>query len=261
MIVAAIRTSTESEVDDIVKQIRSDESLEALAESLSKNVPLPSHADAGTLPGDFSDYVGKPAMDQSGVVRHFGPISSLGLVKHDAEAPPRILRHSEGWTNITSDSSFISHLLGLYFSWQHPFYVVFSKECFLHDMTKGRSKYCSALLVNCILALACGCSDRPEARTDPSDPHTAGDHFFAEAKRLLFEDETSSLTTVQALAIMGTREACCGRESNGFQYAGRCTRMALELGLHLSFTSSSDLTPTELEVRKITFWGCFTLDT
>lgn len=228
---------------------------------MSRNIPLPSRTDAGILEGDFSDYIGTPAIDHSGVIKHFGPISGLGLVKYVAEVPIRTPRRLEGWTSITSDPSLISHLLGLYFSWQHPFYVLFSKECFLHDMSKGYNKYCSPLLVNSILALACGCSDRREAWTDPSDPHTAGDHFFAEARKLLYEDDTSSLTTVQALAIMGIREACCGRESRGFQYAGRCTRMALELGLHLSFTSSSDLTPTEIEARKITFWGCFTLDT
>ena len=152
--------------------------------------------------------------------------------------------------------------MALYFCWSHPYYVLFSKELFLHDMARGRSKYCSPLLVNALLAVACAFSDRPDARTDPNDPGTAGDHFFAEARRLLQSNDSSNLTTVQALALMGLREASCSRDSSGYQYAGRCIRMAIELGLHLSFGADNNkLGPTELEVRNITFWGCFTYDT
>ena len=259
VIVASIRTSTDSEVADIVQQIRADENLEAIADSINKNMTLPCRSNSHTLEGDLSDVMGKRTLDGSGETRHFGHTSSLGLVS-DGEQLSRNYTVSNAWTTVTRDTGFVGHLMELYFCWQHPFYVVLSKECFVHDMSKGRSKYCSPLLVNALLAIACGFSDRPEARMNPLKPKTVGDHFFAEARRLLFEDEHSSLTTVQALALMGLREASCGRDSNGFQYAGRCIRMALELGLHLSFTAE-DLTPTEIEVRKITFWGCFTLDT
>ncbi|KAI9815128.1 MAG: hypothetical protein M1827_002971 [Pycnora praestabilis] len=263
VIVASIRSSCDAEVADIVSQIRADENLEAIADSLRRNVTLPSRSESQSLEGDFSDFMGKPSVDQLGETRHFGHTSSLGLVAHEEGLPLRTNVLTESWTRVTRDAEFVGHLMGLYFCWQHPNYVLFSKECFLHDMARGRTKYCSALLVNALLACACGFSDRPLSRTDPSNSNTAGDHFFAEAKRLLFDDEHSQLTTVQALALMGMREASCGRDSSGFQYAGRCIRMALELGLHLSFTAAGDktLTPTEVEVRRITFWGCFTLDT
>ncbi|KAI9880982.1 MAG: hypothetical protein M1830_009476 [Pleopsidium flavum] len=263
IIVASIRSSSEVEVADIVQQIRADENLEAIAESLKRSVTLPGRSDSQTLEGEFSDLMGKPSLDDSGETRHYGHSSNLGLVPHEDALPLRNNNPSESWTRATQDAEFVGHLMGLYFCWQHPFYVLFSKECFLHDMARGRSKYCSPLLVNALLAAACAYSDRPEARTNPNDPKTAGDQFFAEARRLLFENENSSLTAVQALALMGSREASCGRDSSGFQYAGRCIRMALELGLHLCFKTAgnSDLSPTEIEVRKITFWGCFTLDT
>lgn len=263
IIVASIRSLSEAEVADIVQQIRADENLEVIAESVKKNVPLPKRSDSQSLEGDLSDLMGKPALDEAGETRHYGHSSNLGLVPCGDELPFRPSVSSESWTKVTRDAEFVGHLMGLYFCWEHPFYVLFSKECFLHDMAQGRSKYCSPLMVNALLAAACTFSDRPEARTDPSDPHTAGDHFFAEARRLLFENEHSTLTTVQALAIMGVREATCGRDSSGFQYAGRCIRMSLELGLHLCFKTAGNhaLTPTEIEVRKITSWGCFTLET
>jgi hypothetical protein len=143
------------------------------------------------------------------------------------------------------------------------FYVIFSRECFLKDFRSGRDKYCSPLLVNAILAYACHFTDEPAARTDPDNPRTAGDHFFDEAKRLLFLDETPSLTTTQALCVMAMREPSAGRDSSGFMYMGRCMRMAIELGLHLNSSSAPtlQLTPSENEVRKVTFWGCFCVDT
>ncbi|CAF9926531.1 MAG: hypothetical protein ALECFALPRED_003464 [Alectoria fallacina] len=261
IIVASIRSSTDAEVAEIVQQIRADEDLDNIAESLKKNVMLHDRSGAKSAEGELSNLLGRPSIDASGVVKHYGHTSSLSLVC-DGERSPMHLQTSEAWTKVTRDAAFVEHLLSLYFCWAHPYYVLFSKELFLDDMAKGQSKYCSPLMVNALLAFACAYSDRPEARENQSDPRTAGDHFFAEAKRLLYDNESSNLTTVQALALMGLREASCSRDSSGFQYAGRCIRMLIELGLHLSFAPASDkISPTELEVRRITFWGCFINDT
>ena len=261
IIVASIRSSTDAEVAEIVQQIRADEDLDGIAESLKNNVMLPERSGAKLAEKELSKFIGRPSIDASGVVKYYGHTSSLSLVS-DGERSPMHHQTSEVWTKVTRDTAFVEHLMNLYFCWAHPGFLMFSKELFLDDMAKCRSKYCSPLLVNALLAFACAYSDRPGAREDPCDPKTAGDHFFAEAKHLLNENDSSKLTTVQALAIMGVREASCGRDSSGFQYVGRCIRMLIELGLHLSFASASDkISPTELEARKITFWGCFINDT
>ena len=137
---------------------------------------------------------------------------------------------------------------------------MFSRDHFLHDFRSGQTGHCSRILANAIAAFACSYSDRLAALADPYDPSTAGDQFFAEAKRLLDLDEKPSLTMVQALGIMSFRETSHGRDSNGYQYTGRCLRVALEMGLHLSVMSSS-LSPQEYEARKITFWGVFNTET
>ena len=261
IIVASIRSSTDAEVAEIVQQIRADEDLDTIADYLKKNVILPERSGVKSVEGELSNLIGRPSIDAQGVVKHYGHTSSLSLVS-DRERSPIHLQTSEVWTRVTRDTALVEHLLSLYFCWAHPYYVLFSKDIFLDDMAKGRSNYCSPLLVNALLAFACAYSDRPEARENPADPVTRGDHFFAEAKRLLHESESSNLTTVQALALMGLREASCNRDSSGCKYAGRCIRMLIELGLHLSFASASDkISPTELEVRRITFWACFINDT
>ena len=129
-------------------------------------------------------------------------------------------------------------------------------------MKKGSHEYCSPLLVNAILAVACSFSDRPEARAVADDIATAGNQFFKEAESLLAGDSIPNLTTVQALGIMANREASCGRDQTHQSLASQCTQMAMRLGLHLRHDSIGGKTfsPAEREVRTITFWGTFALD-
>jgi hypothetical protein len=272
-LIKAMRSLPESEVADLIQHIRRDSRLDipGLAEAWRRTATLPfsPSAEQASLEGDLALLMGKPSLTPLGESRHFGHTSHLGLVPDDENyTSPRVVPRPDDyrngtWTSVTHDIAFVERLLHLYFQWSHPFYVIFSRECFYRDFQSGRRKYCSPLLVNAILAYACHFSDEPQARTDPHNPRTAGDHFFSEARRLLYEDETPSLTTVQALCVMAIREPSMGRDSSGFMYIGRCMRMAVELGLHLNTTASPtlQLTASEIEVRKVTFWGCFVVDT
>ena len=259
-IIAALRSSTDAEAAEIVQHIRAEEEdLENLAEIIRKrNIALPARSDAKGAEGDLANLIGKQS-HHGGIVKHYGSTSSLGLVLN-SEEPPVQVGFSGSWTNVTKDQSLIKQLVDLYFSWSHSFWVVFPKHLFLHDMKYGRTQHCSSILVNAVLAFGCLYSDRPEARTNPADPRTAGDHFFAEAKRLL-ELEGPCVTTVQALAIMAMREPCHDRDSSGNSFMGRCIHMGVELGLHLNLGSDSkNLSDTEAEARKLTWWGCWTLE-
>ncbi|KAF2004919.1 hypothetical protein P154DRAFT_425585 [Amniculicola lignicola CBS 123094] len=269
-LVNAIRTLPESEVFELVQQLRNPRlDVWSLAEALRRTVPLlATHGphEQESLETDLSVLMGKPALTQMGESRHYGHTSSLGLVAEDenyTQARVQLSNKPSTWTAVTQDLLFVERLFNLYFSWSHPFYVIFSRECFLNDFRSGRTKYCSPLLVNAILSYACHFTDDPAGRADPRNFRTAGDHFFAEARRLLYEDDAPSLTTTQALAVMAMREPSAGRDSSGFMYMGRCMRMAVELGLHLNNSAAPKhhLTPSEIEVRKVTFWGCFVVDT
>ncbi|KAH7389589.1 fungal-specific transcription factor domain-containing protein [Phaeosphaeria sp. MPI-PUGE-AT-0046c] len=271
----SLRTLPEDQAFDLILQIRKDPKLDiaTFTETWRKNVSVPSSTpvDVNSLENDLSLLLGKPSVLQTGQSRHFGHSAGLGLVPEDENFGTgqlrtntiHIDRKGTTWTNVTSNLTFVENLLALYFAWNHPFYVVLSRECFYKDFRAGRDKYCSSLLVNAMCAYACHLTNDPAGRTDPSNFRTAGDHFFAEARSILFEDETPSLTTVQALCIMSMREPSTGRDTSGYSYMGRCMRMCLELGLHLNNSASPvlGLTPSEIEVRKVTFWGCFIVDT
>lgn len=162
------------------------------------------------------------------------------------------------WTVITGDINLVQHLLALYFCWEYPTFASLSKEHFLQDFREARHRYCSAILINALLALGCRFSSHPTTRENPDDPYTSGDHFFKEAQRLFeVEIDHHKLTTIQALGIMSIREASCGRDSESWYYAGQSVRLAVEMGLH---RLQDGLDEDELAVQSATFWGAFALD-
>jgi Fungal specific transcription factor domain len=168
----------------------------------------------------------------------------------------------EPWTRVSDNKAFIEHLLSLYFCWEYPTFATVSKEHFLDDFSHGRRRYCSSMLVNSMLALACRFCDQPEARADPNNSDTAGDHFFEEAKQSLALDSSPNITTVQALGLMSLREASCGRESMSMLYSHQSMKMSMAMDLHLDNVGHNNqkFTKEELEVRAATAWGCFTLE-
>ena len=174
------------------------------------------------------------------------------------------------WTDVTSDPGLVVHLLNMYFAWHYTYFTTLSKSLFYRDFQRGKiahdvkrkTEYCTPLLVNAMLALGCHFTSWPQARANPRDSATAGDHFFREAKRLILENdehEKPRLTTVQAFALMSVREAGCGREARGWVYSGMSFRMACDLGLNID-SGSDNLDETEIDARRITIWGCFLFD-
>ena len=61
------------------------------------------------------------------------------------------------WTTVTDDDALVSHLISLYFTWHHSVLNCIDRDIFLRDMKSGNldSRFCSPLLVNSILTIAC----------------------------------------------------------------------------------------------------------
>lgn len=277
----------EAEAFELVRQIRSGDSLEDVAESIVAREKGLATEGAGpfseedTTPTDQfeSELVGKTSELMLGGSRKFiGGTSNLiflppGSELYEFDTPPDDEDLGQGheysvarWTRVTDDENLINHLMTMYFTWHYPFFTTLSKDLFYRDYVRGiSSQYCSSLLVNIMLALGCHFSSREGSRADPKTSATAGDHFFKEARKLVLENDEhviAKLCTVQALALMSVREAGCGREGKGWVYSGMSFRMASDLGLN--FDSSSlgprNLDDEEIDARRITFWGCFVID-
>ena len=280
---------------DLVRQIRTCESLDDVAESIiARDNALGSDdedvnsgsADFGTPSGipqfekELSGKMGKLRLD-NGSLSIIGGTSNLiyignggdgddGTSSMDDEPYELQQEPITSWTEVTKDPQLIMHLVNMYFTWHYTYFTTLSRTLFWQDFkqgrpshnTKRRTEYCTPLLVNAILALGCHFTSWPAARADPEDSASAGDHFFKAAKRLILENdehEKPSLATVQALALMSVREAGCGREARGWIYSGMSFRMAYDLGLNID-SGSKNLDEAEVDARRITIWGCFLFD-
>ncbi|KAL4887466.1 fungal-specific transcription factor domain-containing protein [Aspergillus karnatakaensis] len=288
-LIQALLNYEEEDAFDLVRQIRSCDSLEDVAQSLlnqekrplalSADAPLPEYDTLAHTDQFESELAGKMSnLVLDGSRKFIGGTSNLVFLppgselnefkpRQESQQFDRDIEESVArWTTVTDDEQLISHLLTMYFTWHYPFFTTLPKELFYRDYVRGTpSQYCSSLLVNTMLALGCHFSSLPGAREDSGNSATAGDHFFKEAKRLILENDelvNSKLCTVQALALMSVREAGCGREGKGWVYSGMSFRMALDLGLNLETSTlvTRDLSEEEIDARRITFWGCFLVD-
>ena len=162
------------------------------------------------------------------------------------------------WTSVTQDMNLVQHLLALYFCWEYPIFATIHKEYFLADFLSGRQEYCSAGLVNAILALGCLFSSEAGSDRNPNDFLILSDHFFKESLRLAAQASTQySLVNIQALGILSLRELRCGRNTESRYYAGQSIRLAVEMGLNKVGHGGED---GYVAVSTTTFWGALALD-
>lgn len=294
----AILNYKEYEVPELIRQIRASENLNDVAKAISsKNNAVIDDGEEYESPvsDDNTMLTGVPKFEmelsgkmgelrlENGSLQFLGGTSNLlflrsGSIGEDAttsaEDSNQYYTKEEdavlSWTEVTKDSKLVIHLIHMYFTWHYTYFTTLSKSLFHRDFVLGkpasdsrqRTRYCSSLLVNAMLALGCHFTSWEASREVHRNSATAGDHFFREAKRLIMRDgewENPRLTTVQALALMSVREAGCGREAKGWVYSGMSFRMAYDLGLNVD-SGSSNRSDDEIDARKVTIWGCFLFD-
>lgn len=304
VLIEAILNADEEDVPAIVKQIRTCDSLDTVAEAILKREygPGAGGEDDGEDDSNVMDdeyQTNQPVEGERDLARKMGElriengsVRFIGGTSHliyldsmntsDEPDPNSHLAKSNSylsgedpitsWSGVTKEPELVMHLMNMYFTWHYPYFTTLSKSLFWRDFLQGKpttqprsTVYCSSLLVNAMLALGCHFTSVAGAFAIPGDARSKGDHFFAEAKRLIVENdeyEKPRLTTVQALALMSVREAGCGREAKGWVYSGMSFRMAQDIGLNLDIAGKGkgSLGEKEVDARRITFWGCFLFD-
>ncbi|KAF4455709.1 Zn2Cys6 transcriptional regulator [Fusarium austroafricanum] len=164
------------------------------------------------------------------------------------------------WTCVTNDDQLVSELLNTYFLHQYTIYIGFHKDYFLKDLAKGRTQFCSSLLVNTLLAAACHASMRIPDRAKFWSPQNLAYQFLAEARRLWeIQDGKSSLTAIQAAIVLNIIYDCDTMDKIGRSYLLQAVAMAHDLKL---FQSSSDKSmPKKTQrARAFTAWCLYAWD-
>ncbi|PHH84764.1 hypothetical protein CDD83_1432 [Cordyceps sp. RAO-2017] len=295
VIVEAILNASEDDVPDIVRRVRACDNLDRVAQQIATSAAGQGGVASSEYSGDEADAAAYVPVEgetelarkmgelrlENGSLRFIGGTSHLIYLGDPADEPfaePQAGLFSSdenpttSWTQVTDDAGLVTHLIDMYFNYHYAYFTTLSKKLFLRDFAKGASgivrgttAHCSPLLVNAMLALGCHFTDVAGAYATPGNSRTKGDHFFAEAKRLILANDEFAkprLATVQALALMSVREAGCAREAKGWVFSGMSFRMAQDLGLNLEVNGPSRqlMSDEEIDARKITFWGCFFFD-
>ncbi|KAJ5298495.1 uncharacterized protein N7443_006615 [Penicillium atrosanguineum] len=195
-LVDTIRNDDSQTTPGIMNLIRSSASLEEIRLSLDRGPDSSSSNDVQTK-------IRRPA------VQRFMDVKRLSDVPlYEVPAQP--------WTSVTDDDALVSHLISLYFTWQHPILNWIDRDLFLRDMRSKNlnSRFCSPLLVN----IPQFYSGYPEAFARADDPGSRGRHFYEEAIRLLNKEEGRlPLTTLQARGDIYTSTCVMGKDRLGWQ--------------------------------------------
>lgn len=104
---------------------------------------------------------------------------------HAAEmVDPRLsLVKAATWTSVTANNALVSKLLAIFFQFEYPRTRVFQKDLFLDDLARGKTNFCSSLLVNCILANAAVGSCYSTRNVTAADDETFGNNLAWSCKR------------------------------------------------------------------------------
>lgn len=149
-----LRSSDNDKIHRILDDIRQSVSLNTLANAV--DAPAIDNGDAGPDPGSGSTVNMDDAIAQH--ERLCADSHSRISVEKLCDIP--LLQVSaRPWTTVTNDDHLVSHLISLYFTWDHPLSQILDRGIFLDHMASGdiQPECCNPLLVNSILALACVC--------------------------------------------------------------------------------------------------------
>ncbi|KAJ5907529.1 Transcription factor [Penicillium taxi] len=279
----ALRTETAERVQSIIELVRSNASLNEIAEAVGspavyfsdpKALSNASHliSDDGdpnlayfeadeNKPRRASDISEEELPRKTQITTH--PYARVTL--ESLCDIPMISVPSKPWTEVTDDNELVSHLISLYFTWDHPCAQFVDRETFLEHMEKGdlNSEFCSPLLVNGLLAVASTYSDSPIVFSNSENAFSRGEKFLAEAERLWRAQEgRSSLTNIQGLLLMGYLLSCQGKSRLGWLTLRQAVELAQDLGMfkHPSVIQRGQKSPEMKRAYTITAWGIFSLN-
>lgn len=144
-LIQAILNAAEEDVPNLVRQIRTCESLDDVAENILKQDQALEDEDddmddnivykTSSLPTFETQLSGKMGelRLENGSVRFLGGTSNLiyldaASVEHgDALETTQQEEPLLSWTTVTSDTEVIVHLINMYFTWHYPYFTTLSK--------------------------------------------------------------------------------------------------------------------------------------
>lgn len=180
-LLTTIRLSPQEEVSRIVELVKNNGSMQEIAQAVGSHATFPDSSQTARVHqahGEDLNHAGSLSNERSASISHSAtePIGSSTSPEAEPNIEsPRAALHpyarvtleslcdiplfrvpARPWTGVTDDSDLVSHLISLYFTWDHPCAQFIDQGIFLDHMRRGdlSSEYCSPLLVNTLLSIA-----------------------------------------------------------------------------------------------------------
>lgn len=207
--------------------------------------------------------------ENEGEIYLYGETSNFPMIMsneiiHKEKPNPKIVADNDNLsTRLNVSEERILELLSLYFCWQHTYYSVLDRDLFLRDMN-CKGPFYSDFLLCCMLTHSLHFSSKIDYLSQKDKTSLLSDVFQEAALEMLQEElENPSVTTVQGLLLLASKESGIGKSSLGWIHSGIAFRIAIALGLHLDTVDIKDnkgLSEDEIRVKRATFWGCYIFD-
>lgn len=202
--------------------------------------------------------------DENGQLHFFGYSSNLQIVSFLPVSPQATEISSPSQATGTeleelANSKHIKdHLIGLYFTYQHPALPILDENTFMLGYREGaRSQYFSQFLLYSLLL-------RSLRLSKGSGVQDLGTIFLQRAKaELMAELDNPTISTIQALCIFGHYLGSLGNDRSCWLFPGMAFRLLFDLGLHQDCTelmSAGCINDNDRKVRLVTLWGCYIID-
>ncbi|USW53339.1 hypothetical protein Slin15195_G066580 [Septoria linicola] len=167
------------------------------------------------------------------------------------------------WTLVSAEPEFYAMILPLYFEAGHAFAGFFDSQLFLGDLVAHKPRYCSSLLVNAVLYIAClyGGSSHPTALRLRYAFANEAQMLWRIAKR----DGSDSVLNVAATLVLSFAFSSDLDQTKGDYYFSEASAMADRLDL-LCHTKAGaqrfhELAFDDARSQSYTAWGLFTFQT
>lgn len=210
--------------------------------------------------------------DEDGQYKFFGPTSSLHLTESVSSSllgptPHRVITEDASLDGLF-DLETQTHLLDMYWTFQHTVLQVFDRDEFLEGMRTGQSQYFSKALLCSVYACAARISDRSEIRalvTQSQDDIEEDQQPFlvaTAAKLIDLELRKPQITTIQALLLLSVIYCSSSKDTKGWLITGNACRLAIDFGLHRmrEQLATAKLSCRDIKVRRLTYFGCLVFD-
>ncbi|OJJ46666.1 hypothetical protein ASPZODRAFT_152115 [Penicilliopsis zonata CBS 506.65] len=259
-----LRSADPENIARLMAVIRTNASLEDIVTAISQNIfdyprftsPLCRNcADIDEREAQLS-----PLSTESNQRRSFVSLEKLCDI-------PLFRVPAKPWTSVTDDDHLVSHLVSLYFTWDHPCSQLIDQKLFLEHMVSRNtdSEFCTPFLVNSLLSVASAYSDLPEVLAVTHGVNSCGQHFYDEAEKLWKAEEgRATLVNIQGILLLGCFLEAQGKPEAGWLMIRQAVQLAQDFGIfqvpRIPYRNPRAISADMQHVAALTAWGVFILN-